>query len=116
MRAMKLLVLFLLLSSRVVAMENVMLPQARKLALEAAEKLYHHNFGDLVVEDNGVVAKADGWIIIPVSKKYAETHDDLFMILGGVAFYVKKNGAILQIPASVISGGTIDEYINEHSE
>ena len=97
-------------------MENMTLSQAREFALNAAEKLYHHSFGDLVVEDSGIVARSDGWIVVPVSKKYAETHDDSFMILGGVAFYVKKNGGVIQIPASVLSGNDVDNYLIDHKE
>lgn len=106
-------VTILFLNSEVCATSEITYDQAHKIAEKEVGEYYRGRY-DVDVPEKYVEKRGDGWIFYAVPKKYMETGDDDYLLLGGYSYFVGRDGRLVKIPSEVNTQDKVDEYIKTH--
>jgi hypothetical protein len=92
------------------AMDGITRDDARQIAEQAlvqTDKMAK----ELVMRDRDVIENGKGWLFIPMTKRFAETGDFNYGLLGSGGIFVFQNGNWIEVPNQIMMYGSLDEFL-----
>jgi len=92
----------------------ITIQDAKKLAEKAIDTSRYGYDDELIIRDENTIEKEYGWIFIAESRKYLETKDYRYLLVGiGPILVEKENGQVIRFGTKYPSDYYIEQYERE---